>query len=158
MGRFDADGYLVITGRVKELLKNANGKYVCPVPIEHALCGSPLVDQAMVVAEGRPFTAALLFTEPDALHRAKERLKLTALSDQAFLDSPEVKAEVQALLDEVNTHLDRWEKVHAWRFVAKPLAVGEELTPTMKIKRHVVASMYHDLIEQMYQEAAATVA
>lgn len=158
LGRFDADGYLVITGRVKELLKNSNGKYVCPVPIEHALCGSPLVDQAMVVAEGRPFAAALLFTEADALRRGKERLKLTHLSDEQFLASDAVKAEMRALLEEVNTHLDRWERIHAFRFVLKPLTVGEELTPTMKIKRHVVATMYHDLIEQMYQEAAATVA
>jgi long-chain acyl-CoA synthetase len=158
LGRFDADGYLVITGRVKELLKNSNGKYVCPVPIEHALCGSPLVDQAMVVAEGRPFAAALLFTEADALRRAKERLKLTHLDDREFLASDAVKAEMRALLEEVNTHLDRWERVHAFRFVLKPLTVGEELTPTMKIKRHVVETMYHDLIEQMYQEAAATVA
>ncbi|MBA3697577.1 MAG: long-chain fatty acid--CoA ligase [Planctomycetes bacterium] len=158
LGRFDADGYLIITGRVKELLKNSNGKYVCPVPIEHALCGSPLVDQAMVVAEGRPFTAALLFTEADALQRGKERLKLKSLSDEQFLASDAVKAEMRALLEEVNTHLDRWERIHAFRFVLKPLTVGEELTPTMKIKRHVVAAMYHDQIEQMYQEAAATVA
>lgn len=157
LGRFDADGYLVITGRVKELLKNSNGKYVCPVPIEHALCGSPLVDQAMVVAEGRPFAAALLFTEADALQRGKERLKLTHLSDEQFLASDPVKAEMRALLEEVNTHLDRWERIHAFRFVLKPLTVGEELTPTMKIKRHVVAAMYHDLIETMYQEAAAHV-
>lgn len=157
LGRFDADGYLIITGRVKELLKNSNGKYVCPVPIEHALCGSPLVDQAMIVAEGRPFAAALLFTEADALQRGKERLKLTTLSDEQFLASEPVKAEMRALLEEVNTHLDRWERVHAFRFVLKPLTVGEELTPTMKIKRHVVAAMYHDLIETMYQEAAAHV-
>lgn len=157
LGRFDADGYLVITGRVKELLKNSNGKYVCPVPIEHALCGSPLVDQAMVVAEGRPFAAALLFTEADALQRGKERLKLTTLSDEQFLASDPVKAEMRALLEEVNTHLDRWERIHAFRFVLKPLTVGDELTPTMKIKRHVVAAKYHDLIETMYQEAAARV-
>ncbi len=158
LGRFDADGYLIITGRVKELLKTSNGKYVCPVPIEHALCGSPLIDQAMVIADGRPFATALLFTEPDALSRAKERLKLTQLDDQAFLASDAVRAEMRALLSEVNTHLDRWEHVHAFRFVLKPLTVGEELTPTMKIKRHVVTTMYHTLIESMYQEAAVPVA
>ena len=158
LGRFDADGYLIITGRVKELLKTSNGKYVCPVPIEHALCGCPLIDQAMVVADGHPFVTALLFTESDALGRAKERMKLTQLDDQAFLASAPVRELMRQLLDEVNTHLDRWEQVRAYRFVPKPLTVGEELTPTMKIKRHVVTGMYHDVITSMYQEAAVPVA
>jgi long-chain acyl-CoA synthetase len=158
LGRFDAEGYLMITGRVKELLKTSNGKYICPVPIEHALCGNPLIDQAMVVAEGRPFVAALLFTEADAIARAKARLKLTHLDDRSFLASEVMQGEMRALLAEVNQHLDRWEQVHAFRLVAKPLTVGEELTPTMKLKRHVVTTTYHDLIEAMYQEAATPVA
>jgi len=83
---------------------------------------------------------------------------LPNLSDEQFLASEPVKAEMRTLLAEVNTHLDRWERIHAFRFVLKPLTVGEELTPTMKIKRHVVAAMYHDLIETMYQEAAVHVA
>ena len=158
LGRLDSDGYLIITGRVKELLKTSNGKYVCPLPIEHALCGSPLIDQAMVIADGHPYVTALLFTESDALNRAKVRLKLTQLDDVAFLAHDTVRAEMHALLDDVNTHLDRWERVHAFRFILKPLTVGEELTPTMKIKRHVVTTMYHDVITSMYQEAAVPVA
>jgi long-chain acyl-CoA synthetase len=158
LGRLDSDGYLIITGRVKELLKTSSGKYVCPLPIEHALCGSPLIDQAMVIADGHPFVTALLFTESDALNRAKVRLKLTHLDDVAFLAHETVRAEMRALLDDVNTHLDRWERVHAFRFILKPLTVGEELTPTMKIKRHVVTTMYHDVITSMYQEAAVPVA
>ncbi len=158
LGRFDDAGYLIITGRVKELLKTSNGKYVSPLPIEHALCGSPYIDQAMVIAEGRPFAATLLFVEPDALLRAKEHAKLTHLNDKEFLSSPFMRNHMLELLSEVNSHLDRWEQIHAYRFILKTLVVGEELTPTMKIKRHVVVTMYHDVIDTMYQEAAANVA
>jgi long-chain acyl-CoA synthetase len=158
LGRFDDAGYLVITGRVKELLKTSNGKYVSPLPIEHALCGSPYIDQAMVIADGRPFAAALLFVEPDALLREKERAKLAQMTDKEFLSSSFMRNAMRELLTEVNSHLDRWEQIHAYRFILKTLAVGEELTPTMKIKRHVVETMYHDVIDAMYQEAAANVA
>ncbi len=157
LGRYDDEGYLIITGRVKELLKTSNGKYVSPLPIEHALCGSPLIDQAMVIADGRPFAAALLFMDLDALRRAKERHKLSDLCDKDFLASEPMKAEMLTLLTEINSHLDRWEQIHAYRFILKSLTVGEELTPTMKIKRHVVATMYHDIIDAMYQEAATNV-
>jgi long-chain acyl-CoA synthetase len=157
LGRFDESGYVVITGRVKELLKTSNGKYVSPLPIEHALCGCPYVDQAMIIAEGRPFAAALLFIEPDALKRAKDHAKMAQLSDKEFLSSTYIRNEMRDLLTEVNSHLDRWEQIHAYRFILKNLTVGEELTPTMKIKRHVVATMYHDVIDAMYQEATANV-
>jgi long-chain acyl-CoA synthetase len=158
LGRFDEEGYLIITGRIKELLKTSNGKYVSPLPIEHALCGCPYIDQAMVIADGRPFASALLFIDSDALRHAKERLKLSSLDDKTFLASDSIREEMLTLLEEVNSHLDRWEQIHAYRFIVKSPTIGEELTPTMKLKRHVVSTMYHDIIDNMYQEAAANLA
>lgn len=155
LGRFDNDGYLTITGRIKELLKSSNGKYISPLPIEHALCGCPLVDQAMVIADGRPFATALLFVEAEALRRTKERLKLATLDDTTFLATELMQSEMKALLAEINAHLNKWEQVHAFRFVLKTLVVGEELTPTMKLKRYVVADMYRDVIESMYAPSAS---
>jgi long-chain acyl-CoA synthetase len=152
-GRFDDDGYLVITGRIKELLKTSNGKYVCPVPIEQALTASKLVDQAMVVAEGRHFVTALLFPDLEFVRLLKEREGCAAMGDAEFLAGPVVQAEVAALLKVVNAGLDRWEQVKAVRFAPAPTAVGDELTPTMKLRRHVVAVKYRQLIEDLYQES-----
>jgi long-chain acyl-CoA synthetase len=154
LGRFDDEGYLTITGRVKELLKTSNGKYVSPLPIEHALCGCPFIEQAMVIADGRSFASALLFVEKDALARAKDKHKLGSLSDVDFLHSEPIKKEMKALLTEINAHLDKWEQIHAFRFILQPLTVGDELTPTLKLKRFAVCAKYHDVIDDMYAEAA----
>jgi long-chain acyl-CoA synthetase len=152
-GRFDDDGYLVLTGRIKELLKTSNGKYVSPVPIEQALTASRLVDQAMVIAEGRRMVSALLFPDPEYLASIKQHAGLGQLSDREFLASPAVVAEMAILLEAVNRKLDRWEQVKAYRFAPAPAAIGEELTPTMKLRRHAVLEKHGELIEEMYQLA-----
>jgi long-chain acyl-CoA synthetase len=152
-GRFDDDGYLVLTGRIKELLKTSNGKYVSPVPIEQALTASRLVDQAMVIAEGRRMVTALLFPDPEYLATFKQRAGLGQLGDREFLASAPVAGEMATLLETVNRSLDRWEQVRAYRFAPGPAAIGEELTPTMKLRRHAVLEKHAELIEEMYQEA-----
>ena len=152
-GRFDADGYLIITGRIKELLKTSNGKYVCPVPIEQALMAHPLVEQAMVIADGRNFVSALLFANPEALHRARLRDVGETLSDAAYAASPAVNREIDSLLATINAGLDHWEQVRRWRLVTTmPTVEGNELTPTLKIRRHVVAQVHAALIEAMYRD------
>jgi len=155
-GHLDADGHLVITGRIKELLKTSNGKYVCPVPIEQGLIASGLIDQAMVVAEGRRFVSALLFPSPDALRRAKERLGCATGDDDALFARADFRREIAALVDGVNHGLDHWEQVRAWRLVATaPSIEREEMTPTLKLRRHVVAEHYAELIEAMYRDPVA---
>jgi long-chain acyl-CoA synthetase len=152
-GEFDADGFLRITGRIKELLKTSNGKYVSPVPIELALAKSPLIDQAMVIAEGRQFVSCLLFPDHDYLHRRKGNDGKAGLTDDAFLQTPEIRAEVEALLGEVNASRDHHEKVCKYRFVLTPPSVErDDLTPTMKIRRHIVCEKYRELIDEMYSE------
>jgi long-chain acyl-CoA synthetase len=152
-GRFDADGYLVITGRIKELVKTSNGKYVSPVPIEQALTASRLVDQAMVVAEGRRHVTALLFPDLDYLKQFKAEAGSPQSGDAEFLDGPAVRSEMSTLLAGVNAKLDRWEQVKSYRFASAPAAVGDELTPTMKLRRHAVLEKYGPLIDSMYQDA-----
>ncbi|MBA3847321.1 MAG: long-chain fatty acid--CoA ligase [Planctomycetes bacterium] len=153
-GKLDGDGYLTITGRLKELFKTSNGKYVCPVPIEQALVASGLIDQAMVVAEARPYTTALLFAAPEALARVKTRLGCVGQDDATFIAGPEMKREVEALVARANHGFDHWEQVQKWRLVATvPSVEGGELTPTMKLKRHVVAQRHAAIIESMYAEA-----
>lgn len=153
LGTLDADGFLTITGRMKELLKTSNGKYVRPVPIEQALCTSDLVDHALIVAEGRPCPAALLFPDPERLRAMKTKLGLQHLSDGEFAGRPEVATAISSLIERVNDQLDRWEKIRHHRVIVTPPTIDhQELTPTMKLRRHVLMQHHARLIEQMYAE------
>ena len=156
VGTLDADGYLTITGRLKELFKTANGKYVAPTPIEQALTGQSqgtggLIDQALIVAEGQPCVGALLFPDAESLRRRKQALGCLALSDQEFLAKPEIASELAGSVAEVNAHLSSWERIRCWRFVAEPPSVANDgLTPTMKLRRNALTRRYQRLIDDMY--------
>ncbi|MBK1880334.1 AMP-dependent synthetase/ligase [Pelagicoccus mobilis] len=150
LGHFDRDGYLVIDGRAKEMLKTSNGKYVSPIPIEQGLCESSLIDMAMVVAEGKPFVSALLFVDPVALeslrgHRDHGKSAEDLMSSRRFLNR------VEARVNKVNAGLNEWEQVRAYRCVCGvPSIDKEELTPTMKLKRGVVEEHFHKEINAVY--------
>ncbi len=155
LGHIDDEGFLVITGRLKELLKSSNGKYVCPVPIEQALATSELVDMAMVIADGRHFTSCLLFPDLDVVRRRKAAIGSVAQSDEQYLSTPSVLAEMEHHLELVNAKLDHWEQVRKYRFVmTAPSVEHEELTPTMKLRRHIITERNRELIESMYKEGA----
>lgn len=152
-GSIDEDGYLKLQGRMKELYKTSTGEYVAPLPIEQALTRHPLVDMAMIVAEGQKFTSCLLFPNVDVLARLKTQQRVPKISDDEFLNSPYVKKEIHKLIQNVNQHLNHWEKIHQYRLINDHLTIeGGELTPTMKIRREVVAKKYSKLIDAMYQE------
>jgi long-chain acyl-CoA synthetase len=147
LAQIDEEGFVTITGRIKELFKTSGGEYVSPLPMEQALCESPWIETAMVVAEGRRFVTALLFPNFDHLNRMK-KIAGVDVSDEAFLNS----SEIQAHVDRVNARLNPWEKIKRFRIVFATLSVATgELTPTLKLRRHVVCEKYSDLIEQMYE-------
>jgi long-chain acyl-CoA synthetase len=151
LGHVDNEGYLKITGRKKELFKTANGKYVAPVPIEQALIQNKLVDMAMVIAEGRPFTTAVLFPDVENLKALKVELGCESLEDAAFLKSSQALGYLQTSLDAVNSKLNHWEKVQKFHLAVAPLAIDAgELTPTMKIRRHVVEDKFRKEIDLLY--------
>ena len=158
VGTLDEAGFLSITGRMKELFKTANGKYVAPTPIEQALVArgqehGGLVDQALVIAEGQPCVGALLFPEAETLQRKKRELSLEQLTDAEFLARPEIAGEFAHLIAEVNSGLNHWEQVRCWRFIAEsPSVANEGLTPTLKLRRHVLAQRYQPLIADMYAQ------
>lgn len=152
-GAIDEDGFLTILGRIKELYKTSTGEYVAPVPIEQALSRYPLIDMSMVIAEGRKFTSCLLFPNPEVLKRMKNKNKAQQLSDEVFLKSQYIKKEIDKLIFETNKHLNHWEEIHAYRFILEPLTIQNgELTPSMKIRREIVAKKYSCLIDEMYEE------
>lgn len=154
LGEIDEEGYVTILGRAKEIYKTSTGENISPIPIEHALCKAPLIDMALVVGHNRQFASCLLFPDMNVLQSLKVARKQELLSDEEFLQSDYIKDEMEKLITKVNTHLDHWEQLHSYRFVLKPLSVETgELTPSMKICRHVVLKKYSALIDEMYPDS-----
>jgi long-chain acyl-CoA synthetase len=152
LGHIDNENFIKITGRKKELFKTANGKYVAPVPIEAAIAGNKLVDMAMVVAEGKPFTTCLIFPDFENMKMIKQELGAEGTETSAFLDGEAAKAYVQGTLNGVNAKLNHWEQVQRFRIIKTPISIDTgELTPTMKIRRHVVMEKCRAEIDSMYK-------
>jgi long-chain acyl-CoA synthetase len=155
LGHLDNEGFLKITGRKKELFKTANGKYVAPVPIEQALTEPKLIDMAMVIAEGRSFTTALLFPDFENIKALKTEMGMADVDTSVFLASAKVKELVQSHVDKLNAKLNHWEQVQKWVLSNRPITIDAgQLTPTMKIRRHVVEASFKSDIDAMYAGAA----
>jgi long-chain acyl-CoA synthetase len=154
-GHLDSDGFLTIEGRMKELYKSSTGEYIAPVPIEQELSNVPLIDMAMVIADGKKFASCLLFPNFDVIKSLKIAHNMENMSNEEFLNSFFVKEEMKKLFDNLNKHLNHWEEIRDYRFIlAAPTVEGGELTPTMKIKREVIAKKYQNLIDSMYAQEA----
>lgn len=151
LGALDEDGYLRITGRAKEIIVTAGGKNVAPGPLEDRIASHELVGSAMLVGEGRPFVAALITLDREAVARwATERGRGDDLAELAR--DEEVRAEIQGAVDDANSSVSRAESIR--RFVIVPEEFSEEggqLTATLKVRRHVVTEQYAEQIEQLYR-------
>lgn len=150
-GVIDDQGFLTIVGRLKELLKTSTGEYVVPVPIEQALSKTPLVDLAMIVAERRKYTTCLIFPNLNIVHKLKQNQGYSNISDEEYLNLPATRSDMQKVINQINEHLNKYEKIQDFRFVSMPPTVETgELTPSMKIRRDAVEAKYIDLINSMY--------
>ena len=151
IGEFDDEGYLRIVDRKKELIITAGGKNISPANIEAALKTIPLIGQAAVIGDKRPFLSALLVLDPDvAPGWAKGKgIATTDLAELATL--PEVLAEVEAGVNEANARFSQVEQIKKWKLLGSEwLPDSEELTPTMKLKRRGVNAKYAEEIEALY--------
>jgi long-chain acyl-CoA synthetase len=149
LGAFDADGYLTITGRKKDILITSGGKNIAPSNIEAALKDLPIVSQAVVVGDRRPYLVALLTLDPTAIPALAERHGL----DPAKLSAADaVRAEIQRGIDQsVNPKFAQVEHVRKFAILPRELSIEEgELTPTMKIKRNVVNAHFGSVIDELY--------
>lgn len=152
-GFIDDEGFVSIIGRVKEEFKTSTGEMITPLPIEKILCQAPLVEQAVIVGQGRKFVSCLLVPDVDILKALKSQQNVPNMSNDEFLNSDYVKDEMKKYIDNVNEHLNHWEQIHAYRFLPNELSLTRgELTPTMKIVRSVVEKNYKDLIDSIYEE------
>ncbi len=151
LGTIDADGYLTIIGRKKDLIINASGKNISPQEIETRLRYEPLISQAVVVGDGRPYLTALLTLDAEALHEWATTHGRTGASVEDLACDPEVLEEVGESVERVNLEHARVEGIKRWHVLPQDLTVaGGELTPTMKVKRNAVADRHADVIDSLY--------
>jgi long-chain acyl-CoA synthetase len=155
IGELDDGGYLRITGRKKELIVTAGGKNVAPAPLEDRLRAHPLISQCMVVGDGRPFIAALITLDPEALPtwRAEHGKSVPEDPEAAIdlLDDPDLQAEMDAAVADANTTVSHAEGIKKYRVLPRDFTeAGGELTPTLKLKRNVVTSSYAEDIAALY--------
>jgi long-chain acyl-CoA synthetase len=158
IGELDEDGFLSITGRKKELLVTAGGKNVAPAPLEDPIRAVPIVGQAVVIGDKRPFVAAIISLDPEMLpiwlanNGADKQMTLTQAAK-----SPIVLAEIQKAIDRVNKQVSRAESIR--KFVVVDQELSEEsghLTPSLKIKRDAVLRDFAPAIAELYGSAPDT--
>ncbi len=149
-GQFDAGGSLRVLGRKKDLIITAAGQNVAPQDIEMDLCNHPLISEAVVVGEGRRYLGALLALDPEELGRwGRSHHKLDDY--EALSVDPDLHQEIEAAVESVNARRSHAEGIRRFRILPHELtATGGELTPTMKVKRHVVYERYARAIEELY--------
>lgn len=152
LGAIDDDGFLTIVGRKKEIIVTAGGKNVAPALLEDRLRAHPLISQAMAVGDQQPFIAALITIDPEAFPGWKQRNgKDPAASVGDLADDPDLLAEVDLAVKEANQAVSHAESIRKFRIL--PVDFTEdtgELTPTLKVKRKVVAEKFATDIAALY--------
>ena len=153
-GEVDADGYLAITGRLKDIMITSGGKNISPAQIENLLKFSPYITDAVAVGDGRHFVSALIMIDLEHVARFAQEKQVPYTDFASLTRTPEVIALIGQQVDSANAQLARVEQVKEFRIISELLgAEDEELTPTMKLKRKVVATKYAELINGMYAKA-----
>ncbi|MCX6502260.1 MAG: long-chain fatty acid--CoA ligase [Microbacterium sp.] len=152
LGSFDAQGFLTITGRKKEIIVTAGGKNVAPAALEDPIRGNPIVGQVVVVGDQKPFIAALVTLDPEMLPSWLGNNGLDAsMSLAQAAKSPEVRAEVQRAIDRANDGVSRAESIRKFTILdSEWTEASGHLTPKLSIKRNVILNDFADEIEEIY--------
>jgi long-chain acyl-CoA synthetase len=150
VGEIDDEGFVRITGRKKEILVTAGGKNVAPAALEDRIRAHPLVDQCLVVGDGRPFIAALVTLDREALPAWAERHGKKA-EVRLLLDDPDLRAEIEQAVEEANKSVSKAESIRKFRVLADEWTEeGGQLTPSLKLKRNVVMREARDEVAALY--------
>ena len=151
LGKIDEEGYLSIVGRKKELIVTAGGKNVAPAVLEDRLRSHPLVSQCMVVGDNKPFIAALITLDPDAIKPWAVANKKEGLSIAELAKDPTLQAVIQTAVDETNKAVSRAESIR--KFIILPVdftIAGGHLTAKLSVKRHVVSQQFAREIDELF--------
>ncbi|OBX22007.1 long-chain acyl-CoA synthetase [Gelidibacter algens] len=153
IGEIDADGFLKITDRKKEMFKTSGGKYVAPALLENALKQSRFIEQIMVIGEGEKMPAALIQPNFEFIKEwIKHKEKDIKLNNSSIEKSEAVLARIQKEIDKANENFGKWEQIKKFELTPDIWTIeGGHLTPTMKMKRKIIKEKYKDLIEKIYR-------
>ena len=152
IGQIDEDGYLKIVDRKKELIINAAGKNMSPASIESNLkAASPLIGQAVAVGDARPYNVALIVLDPEYAPAWAAKQGIDAADISSLVENEQVLAAVQEAVDVANAKMSRVEQIKKFKLLPEEwMPGGDELTPTMKLKRRPIADKYDAEIEKLY--------
>ncbi|HYO19018.1 MAG TPA: long-chain fatty acid--CoA ligase [Dermatophilaceae bacterium] len=153
LGELDADGYLTITGRKKDIIVTSSGKNVAPMVLEDRLRAHWLVSQCVVIGDARPFIGALVTIDPDAFTLWKDEAGKPATASVADLrEDPDLLAALQIAVDDANKAVSDAESIKKIRVLITDFTEGTgELTPTLKVKRHIVLKEHDGDVESIYR-------
>ena len=150
-GKFDDKGNLIITDRIKDLMKTSNGKYVAPQQIENLLTNNNFIQQIMLVAEGRQFVSALIVPNFEFLQDFIQKNNIPFTNWEEAVKDEKIIALYKDKIKELQVHLADYEKVKKFTLMPAEFDINTgEITPTLKVKRNVVLKKYADIIESMY--------
>ncbi len=152
IGLLDEEGYLTITDRKKDLIITAGGKNIAPQPIENLIKSNELISNAVVIGDRRPYLTAIFTLDQEALISWADQKEIQYQNFEELASLPEVKDTLETIISEINTLLGRYETIKKWTVLPQDFTIESgELTPTLKVKRHVVNRNYAQLIDNLYQ-------
>ncbi len=153
VGTLDADGFLRITDRKKELFKTSGGKYIAPQPIEQEIKGSRFVNQVVLIGAERKFPAALIVPMWEQLESYCKLKGIEVNSRREMCEHPRIIDLFQRQIEKLTPNLARYEKIKKIALLENEFSIeGGELTPTLKVKRRVIDQKYRDVIEKLYKD------
>ena len=154
IGNLDADGYLSITDRKKDLIKTSGGKFIAPQPIENSLKSNRFIGEAAILGDRRRFPAVVIVPAFSALEDWAQQNGIAFQSRQELTAHPEVQALYENIVEQVNRNLARFERLKKVLVIPEELSIENgTLTPTLKLRRRNVEARYKNQIEQLYAEA-----
>jgi long-chain acyl-CoA synthetase len=156
IGEFDRAGYIRITDRKKDLIITAGGKNIAPQEIEGRLKLDPLVSQAVVIGDRRPFISALVTLDPDEAPKWAEARGIRGTPAE-LATNPKVLAEIELIVNRVNEDLSQVERVKKWTVLPNDFTQeADEITPSLKVRRKIINEKYSGAIEEMYAKGDST--
>ncbi|MEU9332502.1 AMP-dependent synthetase/ligase [Streptomyces sp. NPDC048290] len=152
LGALDEDGYLTLTGRKKEILVTSAGKSVTPAPLEERVRDHPLISQCLAVGDDRPFVAALITLDPEAVAHWLQMRGKPKLAPAQLVRDPDLETEVRRAVVAANTLVSQAESIRTFRILAQPFTEERGLlTPSLKLKRKAIESAYAEEVAALYR-------
>jgi len=153
IGRFDEDGFLVITDRKKDIIVTAGGKNIAPQPIENLLKTNPYIASAVVLGDRRRFVSALVVPNFEKLEGYARASKIEFAGRTDLVRHPQIVNFIKSEIDRATPNLAQYERIKRIALLDRDFEIGEgELTPSLKVKRNIVEQKYRDVIDALYEE------